>query len=282
MVTKFTQASRIENFLTVTAVTIRRDDGYGGPLRHSAIIQWLARCHMQKDERDLLEVLKFELAFLKDGGYGRSPKSPWRPQYIFEDSLTCMNYDSKDNPGPCSDCVLMQLVPPESRSEKIPCRHIPFNAIGESLDSLYSYGTQIEIEETVEAWLRATIERLEEERLAVQRTPRKEKTPSSGVMLGAPLYQKQHPKCANPACPTAFHWTAGGKFFRFRTDPVPAKENVATTDSPRGMHAVRHYWLCELCSHVFTLVYEEEYGVVLKARWPELSATENHDELSAA
>ncbi len=44
---------------------------------------------MQKDERDLLEVLRFELQFLKDGGYGRSPKTPWGPQYIFEVSLTC-------------------------------------------------------------------------------------------------------------------------------------------------------------------------------------------------
>ena len=88
---------------------------------------------MQKDERDLLEVLKFELEFLEQGGYGRSPRTPWRPQYIFEDSLTCMNYDSKENPGPCSDCVLMHLVPPERRSEKIPCRHIPFNVFGETL-----------------------------------------------------------------------------------------------------------------------------------------------------
>ena len=85
---------------------------------------------MQKDDRDLLEILKFELQFLEDGGYGRSPRTPWRPQYIFEDSLTCMNYDSKENPGPCNDCVLMQLVPPERRSETIPCRHIPFNTSG--------------------------------------------------------------------------------------------------------------------------------------------------------
>ena len=41
---------------------------------------------MQKDERDLLDVLKFELQFLEDGGYGRSARTPWRPQYIFEDS----------------------------------------------------------------------------------------------------------------------------------------------------------------------------------------------------
>ena len=27
---------------------------------------------------------------------------------------------------------------------------------------------------------------------------------------------------------------------------------------------MRHYWLCESCAHVFTLVYEEGYGVVLR------------------
>jgi hypothetical protein len=113
---------------------------------------------MQKDERDLLEVLKFELQFLEDGGYGRSPRTPWRPQYIFEDSLTCMNYDSKENPGPCSDCVLMHVVPAERRSEKIPCRHIPFNASGDTLDSLYRHTNQNRIEETVGAWLRAAIQ----------------------------------------------------------------------------------------------------------------------------
>ena len=119
---------------------------------------------MQKDERDLLEVLKFELEFLEQGGYGRSPRTPWKPQYIFEDSLTCMNYDFKENPGPCSDCVLMHLVPPERRAEMIPCRHIPFNVSEQTLDSLYRHGDQNYVEETVGNWLRAAIQRLEEER----------------------------------------------------------------------------------------------------------------------
>jgi hypothetical protein len=237
---------------------------------------------MQKDERDLLQVLKFELQFLEDGGYGRSPRTPWRPQYIFEDSLTCMNYDSRENPGPCSDCVLMQLVPPERRSEKIPCRHIPFNVSGETLDSLYRCSNQQETEETVGGWLRATIQRLEEERAAARQAPRKKPTAGGGAVRGTPLYQKQHPKCANPACPTAFHWTGGGKFFRFRTDPVSTNANNPTADSPGGIHCVRHYWLCERCSHVFTLVYDEEHGVTLKLIWPEFAAAETHKELSAA
>lgn len=237
---------------------------------------------MQKDERDLLEVLKFELRFLEDGGYGRSPRTPWRPQYVFEDSITCMNYDSKENPGPCSDCVLTQLVPHEFRSARIPCRHIPFNVLGETLDSLYQVGNQNEIEETAGNWLRATIQRLEEERMIVQRDQHKRPTPKGRALKGIPLYQELHPKCANPACPTPFHWTGGGKFFRFRPDPVAASESDSANDTRCGIHGVRHYWLCERCSHLFTLMYEEGFGVTLQPIWPELFNAEVHKESSAA
>jgi hypothetical protein len=236
---------------------------------------------MQKDERDLLDVLKFELEFLEKGGYGRSPREPWRPQFVFEDSPTCMNYDCKEDPGPCSDCVLTQLVPPERRSEKIPCRHISFNALGETLDSLYRYEDQHEIEEKVGKWLRATIERLEEERKAVPRDGGKQPAPSGDAMRGTPLYQSLQPKCANPACPTAFHWLGGGKFFRFRRDQEAASADTPMNDPPTG-HNVKHYWLCERCSHVFTLVYQEGFGVMLKLLWLELPLAEAHKHSPAA
>ena len=45
---------------------------------------------MASKKRDLLEVLKLELEFLKGGGYRKG--SSWRPQFIFEDSPTCLNY----------------------------------------------------------------------------------------------------------------------------------------------------------------------------------------------
>jgi hypothetical protein len=118
------------------------------------------------DDRDILDVLKFELNFLEKGGYGRSPHERWRGWLVFEDSPTCMNYDTKQDPEPCGDCVLMKLVPAEARAERIPCRHIPLTKSGETLESLYRYGDEYEIEETVRAWLRNTIEQLERERTA--------------------------------------------------------------------------------------------------------------------
>lgn len=119
---------------------------------------------MPKDDRDLLDILKFELQFLEKGGYGRSPREPWKPTLVFEDSPTCMNYDAKENPTPCDECLLMQLVPPESRGEKLPCRHIPLTPDGETVDYFYRWGSQQELEEALKNWLRATIQQIEARR----------------------------------------------------------------------------------------------------------------------
>ena len=47
---------------------------------------------MAQDDRDILDILKFELSFLEDGGYGRSPHAPWRAPAVFEDSPICPNF----------------------------------------------------------------------------------------------------------------------------------------------------------------------------------------------
>jgi hypothetical protein len=97
-----------------------------------------------------------------------------------------MNYDSKENPRPCSECVLMHLVPRELRSANLSCRHIPLNSSGETLDFLYRRSNQCETEETVGEWLQATIQSLEEER-AVQRDRNKLRSPIRETINGSPL-----------------------------------------------------------------------------------------------
>jgi len=238
---------------------------------------------MQKDERDLLDVLKFELNFLGKGGYGRSTRDPWRPVFIFEDSPTCMNYDCKSDPAPCNDCVLMQLVPPELRAGKKPCRQIQLNTAGETLDALYRYGDEHEIEETLRNWLVTIIGQLEEVRRKEPHTADVKHLPANGqVTNGVALHQNLHPKCANPACATAFHWLEGGKFFRFRPDEATIDSNPSVTESTGNVHGVKHFWLCEHCSHVFALAYDAEHGVVLTLRWLELPHIEPLKELPAS
>ena len=116
---------------------------------------------MDKDERDLLDVLKFELGFLEKGGYQRSPLTPWRAPLIFEDSPTCARYYREKNPQPCGECLLMPFVPNELREKKIACRHIPLNTEGDTLDSLYHWAYEPEIETAIRRWLFLTIQRLE-------------------------------------------------------------------------------------------------------------------------
>ena len=120
---------------------------------------------MSDDKRDTLEVLKFELSFLEQGGYGRSVRTPWKATSAFQDSPSCLNFNDPARPHPCSECLLMDLVPPESRQEDIPCHFIPLNNLGETLDSLERHAPQLELEEALKNWLRLTIARLENERL---------------------------------------------------------------------------------------------------------------------
>jgi hypothetical protein len=119
---------------------------------------------MVQDEGELLELLKFELNFLEDGGYGRSPHTPWRRQLVFEDSLTCLNFGDPARPHPCNECLLMRFVPAELKNQASPCRLIPLTDKGETVDYFYRCGTQLELEEALASWLRNQISRIEEQR----------------------------------------------------------------------------------------------------------------------
>jgi hypothetical protein len=113
---------------------------------------------MSDDKRDILEVLRFELNFLEQGGYGRSVRTPWKPTSTFQDSLSCINFNEPERPHPCNECLFTDFVPPEAQSEGVPCHFIPLNKNGETVDSMERQYNQIELEEAVKNWLRATIE----------------------------------------------------------------------------------------------------------------------------
>jgi hypothetical protein len=119
---------------------------------------------MAQDDRDILDILKFELRFLEDGGYGRSPQAPWRAPAIFEDSPICPNFCDPARPHPCDNCLLEQFVPDGQKKQSIPCRFIPLTPEGVTVEDLYRTGSQLEMEEALANWLRAQIARIEGER----------------------------------------------------------------------------------------------------------------------
>jgi hypothetical protein len=126
---------------------------------------------MARDGRNLLTVLKAELEFVQKGGYRLTARSFWRPQFIFQDSPTCLNFDGTQIPQPCSNCVMSELVPPLLRQSKVPCRYIPLNDQGETIDSLYRTATLEELEAALTNWLVSTIQKLEQERAQTQQDP---------------------------------------------------------------------------------------------------------------
>src|ERR1039457_1329740 len=82
---------------------------------------------MSEEKRELLEKLKFELAFVEDGGYGRSVRTPHKPTSPFQDSMTCLNFGDPLRAHPCAECVLMRYVPESRKGEDVPCHHIPLD-----------------------------------------------------------------------------------------------------------------------------------------------------------
>jgi hypothetical protein len=114
------------------------------------------------DAKRLMELLKAELDFLEQGGYRGSPRNPWRPNFVFEDSPTCVNFQNQSRPRPCTECALLAFVPKNHKQTKYPCRHIPLTTLGETVSSFYEYGTQDELEAALANWLRQNIQGLEE------------------------------------------------------------------------------------------------------------------------
>lgn len=191
---------------------------------------------MATDEKDILTVLREELAFLEQGGYRETGRAAWRPQFIFQDSPTCLNFDPTKPLRPCSECPLMQFVPEQERTKRVPCRYIPLDKSGETIDSLYRCGTQEETEEALREWLKATIMRLEREKAEQPKT-----------MFSV---------CANPDCQFPFKCQEG-RLFRFHKEHAPG-------EPPANTHSVQHFWLCAQCCREHTLEYRDGRGVLIR------------------
>jgi hypothetical protein len=114
-----------------------------------------------KDRQKLVQILRSELSFLDQGGYRRRPRFPWRPNFVFEDSPTCINFVDAGERHPCTQCPLIQFVPRDRRDARVPCRHINLTERGDTVNSFYEWGTDEELETALRGWLGRTIQELE-------------------------------------------------------------------------------------------------------------------------
>ncbi|PYT88457.1 MAG: hypothetical protein DMG36_24075 [Acidobacteria bacterium] len=118
---------------------------------------------MAQSKKDVLATLQAELAFVERGGYRTPQQAAWRPQFIFEDSPTCINYRNFGERHSCSQCALIDFVPNGLKQERFPCRHTPLDDSGHTLDFLYRTATEEEAHAIVTSWLRNTIAQLKYE-----------------------------------------------------------------------------------------------------------------------
>lgn len=115
---------------------------------------------MTKNLRDVLQVLRFELNHLEQGGYNRDctllgTGSP------FKGTFACINFGDSLQAHACHECPLYQFVPEDKKSEELPCHHIHLNETGETVAQLLEKKDPDRMVELLEHWLRDTIVRLE-------------------------------------------------------------------------------------------------------------------------
>lgn len=80
-------------------------------------------------------------------------------------------------------------------------------------------------------------------------------------------------RCANPSCASPFDYRRG-RFFLFHVEHPG--------DDPLVGSAVRHFWLCDLCSQAYTLHYVNGSAVLVRLEWQCLSSADNRVLITAA
>ena len=95
---------------------------------------------MAPDLKEIIEQLKLQRDIVKDGGYGRSVRTPWKEERLFRDSITCLNVAEQVKKHPCNECLLWEWVPEDHKDEDIPCQFIPLDEQGNSIAELEEAG----------------------------------------------------------------------------------------------------------------------------------------------
>jgi len=74
--------------------------------------------------------------------------------------------------------------------------------------------------------------------------------------------------CVNPDCAMPFHYLRGGRLYRFeiRSPQFPCKDVPNAICSTKPSAASVFFWLCETCSHRFSINFHASSGVSLNPR----------------
>jgi hypothetical protein len=115
---------------------------------------------MTQDSRDLLQVLRFELNYLEQGGFARD-RALLGTESPFRGTFACLNFGDPLQAHACRECLLFQFVPEDKKTEEFPCHHILLSESGETVAELIEKNDPGRMVTALEYWLRTTIARME-------------------------------------------------------------------------------------------------------------------------
>lgn len=71
-------------------------------------------------------------------------------------------------------------------------------------------------------------------------------------------------KCANPSCQRPFRNLMLGRLFQVETGHLlPTEQRALGSRRKHSERSVEHFWLCDECSGLLTLIYNQGYGIEL-------------------
>jgi hypothetical protein len=115
---------------------------------------------MTQDLRETLQVLRFELNYIEQGGFNRD-RALLGTESPFKGTFACINFGDPLQAHACRECTLYPFVPENKRNEEFPCHHIRLNDSGETIAHLIEGNNPDRMANVLEQWLRATIAKLE-------------------------------------------------------------------------------------------------------------------------
>jgi hypothetical protein len=122
---------------------------------------------MPQDLREVLQILRYELNYLEQGGFDRD-RALLGTESPFLGTFACINFGDPLRAHACRECLLHQFVPEDKQTEEFPCHHIRLSASGETVAELIEKKDPRRLVIALEHWLRNTIARLE---ATQERTP---------------------------------------------------------------------------------------------------------------
>ena len=115
---------------------------------------------MPQNLSDVLQILRFELNYLEQGGFDRD-QALLGTESPFLGTYACVNFGDPLRAHACRECLLHQFVPEDKQTEEFPCHYIPLSDSNETIAELIEKNDPHRMETLLKNWLRATITRLE-------------------------------------------------------------------------------------------------------------------------